>query len=147
MIEVTIYTDGSCPNNRGANPGAWAAILMFADGTEKEISGGEPSTTNQQMEIQAAIEGLKALPGPSKVRIVTDSEYVKKANMDGWLAKWQRNGWKNAARDPVANQDRWLALLEAKKGHDVTFEWVKGHANDAINERCDRLAAAAVPKG
>ena len=136
---VTLHTDGSCLNNPG--PGGWAAILEW-NGNEKELSGAVPDTTNNRMELQAAIEGLNALSRPMSVELHTDSKYV----MDGvtaWMPTWRLNGWKTAAKKPVANQDLWQQLDEALARHNVNWHWVKGHSGDPLNERCDDLARAA----
>lgn len=139
MNHVVIYTDGACKGNPG--PGGWGALIR-AGGTEKELSGGEALTTNNRMELMAAIEGLNALKRPCHVMLSTDSRYV----MDGltkWIKGWQKNGWKTAARQPVKNADLWQALLDAAKPHRVEWTWVKGHAGHPDNERADRLASDA----
>ena len=136
---VTLHTDGSCLQNPG--PGGWAAILRWRD-EERELSGGEPSSTNNRMELQAAIEGLNALKRPMQVNLFTDSKYVMQGVTD-WMPKWKRNGWMTAAKKPVQNQDLWQALDEAVSRHSVSWSWVKGHAGDEMNERCDKLARAA----
>jgi len=138
--EVEIWTDGACSGNPG--PGGWGAILRWR-GHESEVSGGDPQTTNNRMELSAVIGGLGALTRPSRVVIVTDASYVEKAFTAGWLDKWQRNGWKTAAKKPVENQDLWQELLRAVAGHEVRFERVKGHAGVELNERADQLAVAA----
>lgn len=138
--EVEIWTDGACAGNPG--PGGWGAILRW-QGHEREVSGGEPETTNNRMELRAVIGGLGALTRPSRVVIVTDASYVEKAFTEGWLAKWQRNGWRTAAKKPVENQDLWRELLAAAAPHEVRFERVKGHAGVELNERADELAVAA----
>nr|AJO70729.1 ancestral ribonuclease H Anc1 [synthetic construct] len=140
MKKVELYTDGACLGNPG--PGGWAAILRYGE-HEKELSGGEAHTTNNRMELTAAIEGLRALKEPCQVDLYTDSQYVRKAITEGWLDGWQRNGWKTASKKPVKNQDLWQALLEAMQRHQVTFHWVKGHAGHPENERCDQLARRA----
>jgi ribonuclease HI len=138
---VEIFTDGSCRFNPG--PGGWAAILR--SGThEKEIFGGERDTTNNRMELMAAIEALRALKQPSKVTLHTDSRYV----MDGltqWLPKWKKNGWKTADKNPVKNGDLWQALEKEVQRHEIDWRWVKGHSGHAENERVDLLARGAVP--
>lgn len=135
---VRLYTDGACLGNPG--PGGWAAILKW-NGHEKELSGGLAHTTNNQMELQAAISGLEALTRPVNVTITTDSKYVMNG-ITSWLAGWKRNGWKTAAKKPVANQELWQALDAACQRHTVHWEWVKGHAGHPENERCDTLARA-----
>ena len=140
---VEIFTDGACSGNPG--PGGWGAILRFKD-REKELSGGAQETTNNRMELQAAIEGLRALKRPMRVAIHTDSTYVKDG-ITQWIVNWKRNGWKTAAKKPVKNVDLWRALDDALIGHDVEWHWVKGHAGHPENERADALARAAVPTG
>lgn len=133
---VVIHTDGACSGNPG--PGGWGAVLQY-NGTVKELSGGAPHTTNNQMELTAAIEALNALKRPCAVEMYTDSQYVKNG-INGWLHGWKRNGWKTADKKPVKNVELWQALDEAVKRHQVTWHWVKGHAGDELNERADRLA-------
>ena len=137
---VSIFTDGACRGNPG--PGGWGAILV-ADGTEKELSGFEPATTNNRMELGAAIEGLKALTRPCTVQLFTDSKYVQQG-MNSWLANWKRNGWRTADKKPVKNVDLWQQLDTLVQTHQVTWHWVKGHAGHPENERCDALANAAI---
>ena len=139
ISEVTIYTDGACSGNPG--PGGWASILM-AGGAKKELSGGEPDTTNNRMELIAVIQGLRALKRPCKVDIYSDSAYVVNAFEQRWLDKWTRNGWKNSAKAEVANSDLWKELLSLTTMHNVTFHKVKGHADNEFNNRCDELAVA-----
>ena len=140
MKEIRIHTDGACSGNPG--PGGWAAILKY--GTHrKSLFGAEPQTTNNRMELRAAIEALRALKEPCNVVVVTDSRYL----WDGitkWLPNWKRNGWKTSAKDPVKNQDLWRGLAAALSKHNVTWRWVKGHAGDELNERADRLAVNAL---
>ncbi|MBT3557348.1 MAG: ribonuclease HI [Rhodospirillales bacterium] len=136
---VEMFTDGSCLGNPG--PGGWGAILRFG-GTEKELSGGEPITTNNRMELLATIEGLGALSRPMSVDIYTDSTYVRDG-ITKWIHNWKRNGWKTAARKPVKNDDLWRLLDAAMGKHDVRLHWVKGHAGHPENERADDLARAA----
>ncbi len=136
MSHVVIYTDGACSGNPG--PGGWGVVLR-SQGHEKELYGSAQDTTNNRMELQAAIEGLKALKRPCKVELYTDSTYVRNG-MTNWITGWQQNGWKNAQKKPVKNAELWLALLEAAKPHDITWHWVKGHAGDEGNERADDLA-------
>ena len=149
-IEVYAYTDGACSGNPG--PGGWGALLVAkrpgaAPGEEiakeRELSGGEPETTNNRMELQAAIEALSALGRPSKVTVVTDSAYVK-GGITGWMFGWKKNGWKTSSGSPVKNVDLWKQLDEATRRHDVTWEWVKGHAGHPENERADALARAGM---
>lgn len=139
LPHVEIATDGACKGNPG--PGGWG-VLLRAGTTEKELSGGEALTTNNRMEMTAAIRGLEALKRPARVTLSTDSRYV----MDGltkWIAGWQRNGWKTADKKPVKNADLWQELLAAAKPHRIEWVWVKGHAGHPDNERADRLASDA----
>ena len=138
---VEIYTDGACSGNPG--PGGWGAILRYGE-NEKELSGGAAETTNNRMELSAAIEALRALKRPSRVRIHTDSTYVKDG-ITKWIVNWKRNGWRTAAKKPVKNVDLWQDLDDALKDHDVEWHWVKGHAGHSENERADALARSAVP--
>lgn len=136
---VEIATDGACKGNPGR--GGWGALLRMG-AVEKELSGGEAHTTNNRMELMAAIQGLKALNKPCRVKLSTDSRYV----MDGltkWIKGWQRNGWKTADRKPVKNSDLWIELLDAAKPHRIEWQWVKGHAGHPDNERADQLASDA----
>lgn len=138
--KITIYTDGACSGNPG--PGGWAAILNY-NGNEKEISGSENPTTNNRMELTAAIEGLRALKTPSSVILYTDSRYV----MDGltkWLPRWRANGWKTSDRKPVKNEDLWRLLDEVASGHDIDWQWVAGHSGELGNERADALARKSI---
>jgi ribonuclease HI len=137
---VLIYTDGACSGNPG--PGGWGAILFFK-GSEKEISGGEAHTTNNRMELQAAIEGLNALKRPCAIDLFTDSQYVRQG-ITQWMHNWKRRGWRTADNKPVKNEDLWRALDEAASRHDVSWHWVKGHADDPTNIRVDALAVAAM---
>jgi len=137
MEIVVIYTDGSCKKNPDG-PGGWGAVLT-AGVHEKELYGSDPSTTNQRMELTAAIKALQALRRPSVVRLHTDSLYVLKGITE-WMPKWKANGWVNSQRKPVSNADLWRALDEARSGHEVAWVWVKGHSGDVGNERADRLA-------
>jgi len=139
LEHVEIATDGACKGNPG--PGGWGALLRMGD-VEKELSGGEKLTTNNRMELMAAIKALEALKRPCKVTLSTDSRYV----MDGltkWLAGWQRNGWRTAAKQPVKNADLWRELIAAAKPHQIEWVWVKGHAGHGDNERADQLASDA----
>ena len=142
MPLVEIFTDGACSGNPG--PGGWAAILR-AGAHEKELFGGERLTTNNRMELTAAIKGLEALKKPSAVTLYTDSRYV----MDGlnqWLPRWKANGWKTADKKPVKNYDLWMALDEVAQLHKVEWRWVRGHFGHVENERADALARAAIPR-
>ena len=139
MKEVELYTDGSCSGNPG--PGGWGAILRFR-GLEKELSGGERETTNNRMELTAAIRGLEALKEPCRVALYTDSQYIANAINQHWLVNWKKRGWKKADKSPVLNRELWEALDAQLSRHDVTFHWVKGHADNAYNNRCDALAVA-----
>jgi ribonuclease HI len=140
--KVTVYTDGSCLGNPG--PGGWAAILRYG-AHRKEISGGEADTTNNRMELTAAIRALAALNEPCEVALTTDSQYVKNG-VESWIAGWKRNGWKTAAKKPVLNQDLWMELDREAARHRIEWAWTKGHADDAENNRCDELARAAAGK-
>ena len=137
MKEVDIYTDGACSGNPG--PGGWAAVLIY-NGTQKEISGYVPCTTNQRMEIQAALEALKALKEPCRVRLHSDSAYLVNAFEQNWFASWQRKGWLNSRREPVKNQDLWQEILDLSRKHRVRWIKVKGHSDNELNNRCDALA-------
>ncbi len=136
---VEIATDGACKGNPG--PGGWGALIRHGK-TEKEISGGELETTNNRMELRAAIEALNALKRPCKVKLSIDSTYVKDG-ITKWVFNWQKNGWRTAAKKPVKNADLWQQLVEAVERHDIEWHWVKGHAGDADNERADMLASDA----
>lgn len=133
---VTIFTDGACSGNPG--PGGWGALLLF-NGEEKEITGGEFETTNNRMELMAAIQGLQALKKPCQVRLVTDSNYVKEG-ITTWIHNWKKNGWRTAGRKPVKNADLWQDLDTAIARHNITWEWVRGHTGHPENERADALA-------
>jgi ribonuclease HI len=137
---VRIATDGACKGNPG--PGGWAAILQW-DGREKVLSGAEAMTTNNRMEMTAALRALEALTRPSDVELLTDSRYLLDG-MTKWLAGWKRNGWRTAAREPVKNADLWMALDRAAAPHRIRWVWVKGHAGHPANERADALANAAI---
>lgn len=134
-----LITDGACIGNPG--PGGWACILRFGD-KNREMYGSEPETTNNRMELKAAVEGLRALKEPCEVEIVTDSNYVKNGITE-WIRKWKRNGWLTGAKKPVANQDLWIELDEQNARHATKWSWTKGHASHADNNRCDELAQAA----
>ena len=141
MSRITIHTDGACSGNPG--PGGWGALLEW-NGHEKELKGGEIETTNNRMELMAAIEALNALKRPSDVTLITDSVYVRDG-ITKWLHGWKRNGWKTANRKPVKNADLWQALEEAAKRHKIEWKWVRGHTGDPGNERADELARAGIP--
>jgi ribonuclease HI len=135
-MKVELFTDGACKGNPG--PGGWGALLKYG-ANEKELWGGEDNTTNNRMELMAAIEGLKALTRPCQVILTTDSKYVKQG-INQWLAGWKKNGWKTASKQPVKNKDLWQALDKECSRHEVEWHWVKGHAGHAGNERADQLA-------
>jgi ribonuclease HI len=139
MKQVQLITDGACLGNPG--PGGWAYILRFGKHA-REKWGSAPETTNNRMELTAAIEGLKALKEPCTVEVVTDSEYVKNG-ITTWIHGWKRNGWKTAAKKPVVNQDLWEELDRATNGHEIRWTWTKGHASHEDNNRCDELATRA----
>jgi ribonuclease HI len=134
--QVVIYTDGACRGNPG--PGGWGAVLIW-QGQDKELCGGEPSTTNNRMELTAACEALEALKRPCVVELHTDSQYVK-TGISEWLRGWKAKGWKTASKEPVKNEDLWRRLDAANQRHTVTWKWVKGHAGHELNERADALA-------
>ena len=141
MPDLFAFTDGACSGNPG--PGGWGALLIAKDGEavlkERELKGGAPETTNNRMELQAAIAALEALERPSTITVVTDSAYVK-GGITAWLFAWKKNGWKTSTKKPVKNEDLWRALDAAAARHKVTWEWVKGHAGHPENERADQLA-------
>lgn len=138
-MDVTIYTDGACSGNPG--PGGYGAILMYGS-HQKELSGGAANTTNNRMELMGVITALKALNRPCTVQLYTDSQYVVNAIEKGWAVKWRANGWMRNKKDKALNPDLWQELLELLEKHDVTFHWVKGHAENPYNNRCDALAVA-----
>ncbi len=140
MKQVEIFTDGACQGNPG--PGGWGAILRFG-AHEKEISGGDPNTTNNRMELSGVIEALKMLKEPCKVDLYSDSQYVCNALSKGWAKKWRANGWMRNKKEPALNPELWAELLKLTEIHQVTVHWIKGHAGHAENERCDQLAVAA----
>ena len=140
MKTVEIYTDGACSGNPG--PGGWGAILRW-NGIEKELSGGEPQTPNNRMELMGAISAFEALNQPCVVEFYTDSQYITKAMTEGWLANWKKRGWKKADKSPVLNVDLWQRLDACFQKHEVHVHWVKGHADNPFNNRCDELAVAA----
>jgi len=137
---VEIFTDGACSGNPG--PGGWGAILRYGS-RERELSGGEAETTNNRMELTAAIEALNALKQPCRIDLYTDSSYVRDG-INKWIVNWKKAGWKTAARKPVKNVDLWQALDEARARHDVRWHWIKGHAGHPENERADELARLAM---
>ena len=145
MTELFAYTDGACSGNPG--PGGWGALLIARNGDKvlktRELKGGEAETTNNRMELLAAINALEALERPSKLTLVTDSAYVKNG-VTSWIFGWKKNGWKTSARKPVKNDDLWKRLDEAQTRHDVNWEWVKGHAGHPENEKADELARAGM---
>ncbi|HRW15036.1 ribonuclease HI [Amaricoccus sp.] len=145
MAELFAYTDGACSGNPG--PGGWGAVLVARDGDEilkeRELSGGEPATTNNRMELMAAIAALEALERPSRLTVVTDSAYLRDGVMR-WIHGWKRNGWRTADRKPVKNEDLWRRLDAVAGRHEVAWDWVKGHAGHPENERADALARAGM---
>ena len=142
LKNVTIYTDGACQGNPG--PGGWAAVLLW-NGRTKEVSGGEPETTNNRMELQAAIEALQALKEPCRIKFFTDSQYLRQG-ITQWIRGWKAKGWVTMHKQPVKNDDLWKALDHARSCHEIEWCWVKGHAGNDYNERCDELARNAVPR-
>ena len=141
MDNIILYTDGACSGNPG--PGGWGAVLIF-NGIEKELSGANPNTTNNIMEITAVIEGLKALKRPCNVNIYSDSAYVVNCFEKNWINNWIKNNWVNSKKEPVKNKELWLELYNLTKIHKVTFNKVKGHSNVKYNNRCDELARNAI---
>jgi len=141
MQKITIYSDGACEGNPG--PGGWAAVLIYG-AKRREISGSCPATTNNRMELTAAIEGLRALKEPCEVDFHTDSQYVQQG-MSSWIAQWKAKGWRRGNK-PVKNLDLWQTLDAEASRHEVRWHWVRGHSNDPENERCDRLAVQAIAK-
>ena len=139
--EVTVYTDGACSGNPG--PGGWAAIIM-EDGAERIVSGAEVRTTNQRMELMAAIEGLAAIPDRRRVHVRTDSAYVMNCFEQRWWERWEKNGWLGAGKKPVTNRDLWERLLAQVRRHDVVWHKVRGHSGDVMNDRVDALARGAI---
>ena len=142
MERITVYTDGACQGNPG--PGGWAAVIVNPE--RRELAGFEPATTNNRMELTAALEGLRALPPGSEIDLHTDSQYVRNG-MQEWLARWRRNGWRTADRKPVKNADLWRALDELAAERRVHWHWVRGHNGHPENERCDELANDAIRRG
>jgi ribonuclease HI len=143
MSEVQAFTDGACSGNPG--PGGWGALLVY-DGRERELSGGEPLTTNNRMELMGAIAALEALKRPCTVALYTDSQYVRDG-ITKWIVGWKRNGWKTADKKPVKNMDLWQRLDAARSQHNVVWHWVRGHSGHPENERVDQLAREAIPRG
>ncbi|MFV0336576.1 MAG: ribonuclease HI [Tropicimonas sp.] len=145
MTDLYAFTDGACSGNPG--PGGWGVLLQAREGErvvrERELSGGEPTTTNNRMELLAAINALESLSRASEITVITDSAYVKNG-VTGWIHGWKRNGWKTAAKKPVKNEELWKRLDEAQARHRVTWQWVKGHAGHPENERADALARAGM---
>ncbi|EBA10535.1 MAG: ribonuclease HI [Sagittula sp.] len=145
MPDLYAYTDGACSGNPG--PGGWGVLLRAMEGDEvvkqRELKGGERVTTNNQMELMAAISALESLTKPSRITVITDSQYVKNG-VTGWIFGWKKNGWKTAAKKPVKNVELWQRLDAAQARHDVVWEWVKGHAGHPENERADELARAGM---
>lgn len=137
MKTIILYTDGACSGNPG--PGGWAALLMHGD-HEKMISGADPNTTNNRMEMMAVIEGLRALQEPCLVRVHSDSAYIINAFLQGWIDNWIRRGWKKADKKPVENQDLWRDMMQAMERHTVEWVKVKGHSDDVLNQRVDEQA-------
>lgn len=140
---VDVFSDGACKGNPG--PGGWGVLLCYG-AHEKELWGGEAGTTNNRMELMAVIRALEALKRPSRVRVTTDSQYVKQG-VTAWMARWKRNGWRTADRKPVKNRDLWERLDQAVARHRLEWRWVRGHAGHPRNERADRLAKRGIPKG
>jgi ribonuclease HI len=140
MSDFTIFTDGACAGNPG--PGGWGAIVIAGD-RRREMSGYEPATTNNRMEMMAAVQALRSLPPGSSVELHTDSQYLKNG-MQSWLARWKRNGWRTADRKPVKNEDLWRTLDALAATHSITWHWVRGHDGHPENERCDALANEAI---
>jgi len=143
LKNVSIYADGSCLGNPG--PGGWAVILKY-NGSELVLSGGEPKTTNNRMELRAVIEGLKRLKERCRVTIFTDSQYVAKSVNNGWVYGWMKNGWLKADKKPVSNPELWRELMEGLSKHQAEIIWIKGHAGHPENERCDSLAVSEAVK-
>jgi len=139
LKKVYLYTDGACSGNPG--PGGWGAVLKYGN-QEKELSGGEPETTNNRMELTAVIEGLSALKEPCEVELCSDSTYVIDSIQKKWVYNWQRKGWRKSDNSPALNVDLWQRLLPLLETHKVSFVWVRGHTGHPENERCDRLAVA-----
>ncbi|MDY0040364.1 MAG: ribonuclease HI [Desulforhabdus sp.] len=143
MKKVELFTDGACSGNPG--PGGWGAILRYKN-VEKKLSGYEPSTTNNRMELTAVVEGLRALKEPCSLIIYTDSRYLKDG-ITSWIHKWKKNGWKTSGKTPVKNKDLWEALEAASEQHSIEWRWIRGHAGHPENEKADRMARDAISKG
>ncbi len=141
LKRVVLYTDGACSGNPGA--GGWGAVLLYGE-HKRELSGGERETTNNRMELTAAIRGLERLKYPCQVDLYSDSAYTVNGFLEGWIYGWEKNGWRKADNKPVLNDDLWRRLLELARMHRVTFHKVKGHADNELNNRCDELARAAI---
>lgn len=142
LPHVELYTDGACSGNPG--PGGWGVVMLcHTPEARKTLSGGEPATTNNRMEMMAVISGLQALKTPCSVTITTDSTYIADAFRKRWIDRWQQNGWRTASKQPVKNQDLWEELLTATALHEIRWEWIRGHAGHPENEEADRLAVAA----
>ena len=148
MKKVMIYTDGACSGNPG--PGGWGAILLYQDANgkeyKKEISGGEPETTNNRMELTGVIEALKILNQPCEIDLYSDSKYIIDAMEKGWALRWRENNWMRNRKEPALNPDLWEELLNLNQKHDIKYHWVKGHASNEYNNRCDELAVQAREK-
>ena len=142
MKAIAIYTDGACQGNPG--PGGWAAVLLHGE-HRRELAGGVAATTNNRMELTAAIEALRSLKEPCAVELFTDSQYLRQG-ITGWIASWKRNGWKTTLKQPVKNDDLWRELDQLLAPHQIAWKWVKGHAGNEHNERCDLLAVAEIAK-
>ncbi|NOT54069.1 MAG: ribonuclease HI [Deltaproteobacteria bacterium] len=140
MKSITIYTDGACLGNPG--PGGYGVVLMYGE-SRKELSGGYRRTTNNRMELMAAIRGLAALKEPCQVRLISDSSYLVNAIEKGWARRWRTNGWRRQDKKPAENRDLWETILDLCDTHQVRFEWIRGHTGHPENERCDRLAVLA----
>jgi len=143
MKEVKIYTDGACSGNPG--PGGWGAILIYKE-IQKEMSGYDPETTNNRMELMAAIKALDALKEPCKVALYTDSAYLCNGFAKGWIYNWNRNGWRTSQKKPVENRELWEQLLAHSRKHEISWNKVKGHADNPLNNRCDALATGEIKK-
>lgn len=142
MSQISLYTDGACSGNPG--PGGWGVVLMY-QGERKEMSGYEPNTTNNRMELTAVIQGLSAIKTTAHtITVYTDSKYIVDAINQNWLAGWVQKGWQNAAKKPVANRDLWETLIQLNQKYQPSYVWVKGHSTNEFNNRCDELAVSAI---